>query len=98
MHRAIDLPLDELNPTDDQPYTLNVSSLGLDRPLTAKRDFIRNLNKEIEVIFFAPYEGNKKLVGILKDFDDEGFSILVKDVTYKINYSKPAKIKPVIKF
>ena len=98
LHRAIDLPLDELNPTDDQPYTLNVSSLGLDRPLTAKRDFIRNLNKEIEVIFFAPYEGNKKLVGILKDFDDEGFSILVKDVTYKINYSKPAKIKPVIKF
>ena len=98
LHRAIDLPLDELNPTDDQPYTLNVSSLGLDRPLTTKRDFVRNMGKEIEVIFFAPYEGNKKLVGILKDFDEEGFSILVKDVLHKINYSKPAKIKPVIKF
>ena len=64
LHRAIDEPLDQLNPTDDQPYILNVSSLGLDRPLTTQRDFIRNKGKEIEVIFFAPYEGNKKLVGL----------------------------------
>ena len=49
LHRAIDEPLDQLNPTDDQPYILNVSSLGLDRPLTTQRDFIRNKGKEIEV-------------------------------------------------
>ena len=45
LHRAIDEPLDQLNPTDDQPYILNVSSLGLDRPLTTQRDFIRNKGK-----------------------------------------------------
>lgn len=98
LHRAIDEPLDQLNPTDDQPYILNVSSLGLDRPLTTQRDFIRNKGKEIEVIFFAPYEGNKKLVGILTDFDENGFTLSTKDKQYVIGYGKPAKIKPVIKF
>lgn len=29
VHRAIDEPLDELNPTGDTPYILSVSSLGL---------------------------------------------------------------------
>lgn len=98
LHRAIDLPLDELNPTNDQPYILNVSSLGLDRPLTTKRDFERNLNKEIEVIFFAPYEGHKKLVGFLKSFNEDNFVIETNDSQYVIDYCKPAKIKPIIKF
>ena len=47
--KAVDEPLDELNPTDDLSYSLNVSSLGLDRPLKVKRDFERYINKEIEV-------------------------------------------------
>ena len=98
LHRAIDEPLDQLNPTDDQPYILNVSSLGLDRPLTTQRDFIRNKGKEIEVIFFAPYEGNKKLVGVLTDFDENGFTLTTKEKQYAIGYGKPAKIKAVIKF
>ena len=98
LHRAIDLPLDELNPTDDQPYTLNVSSLGLDRPLTTPRDFSRNLGKEIEVVFFAPFEGSKKHSGILQSFDEEGFVLMTEKAEYKIEYQKPAAIKPVIKF
>ena len=98
LHRAVDLPLDKLNPTDDQPYILNVSSLGLDRSLTTPRDFQRNIGKEIEVTFFAPYEGRKKLEGILKDFDKEFFLLDVKGTEYKIGYGKPAKIKPIIKF
>jgi len=98
LHRAIDLPLDELNPTDDQPYTLNVSSLGLDRPLTTPRDFTRNLNKEIEVTFFALYEGQKKIVGVLASFDNDGFVVQTKTNSYTIPYKKAAHIKPVIKF
>ena len=38
-HRAIDPVLDEVDPTFGAPYTLNVSSPGLDRPLKTKRDF-----------------------------------------------------------
>lgn len=98
LHRAIDEPLDKLNPTDDQPYILNVSSLGLDRPLTTPRDFSRNTGKDIEVVFFAPYDGRKKLVGVLTEFDENGFTLTTNEKEYVIGYGKPAKIKPVIKF
>ena len=36
-HRAIDPVLDEIDPTFGAPYTLNVSSPGVDRPLKTKR-------------------------------------------------------------
>ena len=42
-HRAIDQPIDELDPTFGLPYTLNVSSLGIDRPFKTDKDFIRFL-------------------------------------------------------
>ena len=49
--RALDEPLDELNPTNDESYTLNVSSLGLDRPLTTEYQFNKYQDKEVEVKF-----------------------------------------------
>ena len=41
--RTIDPILEELNPTDDVPYILNVSSPGLDRPIKTDRDLQRNI-------------------------------------------------------
>ena len=98
LHRAIDAPLDDLDPTDGNSYTLNVSSLGLDRPLKTPRDFARNLDKEIEVVFYAPFDGSKKLVGVLQSFDDKSFVLKCGEKQYDIGYGLPANIKPVIKF
>ena len=56
-HNAIMEPIDSLDPTYDKPYTLNVSSPGLDRPFKTKRDFERNLLKEVEIKLFAPLKG-----------------------------------------
>ncbi len=53
VNKKIDPILDELNPTDDKPYTLVVSSPGLDRPIKTDRDLKRNLGKEIELTLFA---------------------------------------------
>ena len=39
VHNAVDAPLDELNPTQDKPYTLNVSSPGIDRPIISDKDY-----------------------------------------------------------
>ncbi len=41
-HNAIMDPIDELDPSYGVPYTLNVSSPGLDRPFKTQRDFERN--------------------------------------------------------
>ena len=58
-HRAIDPVLDELDPTYEQPYTLNVSSPGVDRPLKTDRDFQKCFGKKVEIKLFAPIKGKK---------------------------------------
>lgn len=58
LHRAIDLPLDELDPIECA-YTLNVSSPGIDRPLTLPRDYKRNLDKDISVRLYKPLDGKR---------------------------------------
>ena len=80
---AVDLPLDELNPTNDEPYSLNVSSLGLDWPIKTKRDFERYLNKKIEVVL---KDKSKFVANVIKVFDDE-VCLNVKGIekTYKLN-------------
>ena len=45
-HRAIDLVLDEMDPTFGAPYTLNVSSPGLDRPLKTQRDYDKAMGQK----------------------------------------------------
>ena len=58
LHKAIDAPLDELDPIENS-YTLNVSSPGLDRPLKLDWDYKRNLGKKISVKLYKPLEGKK---------------------------------------
>ena len=79
VHRAIDEPLDQLDPTYDAPYTLNVSSLGLDRPFKTPRDFERNLNKAVEVKLYASVKGKKTFEGVLVYYDDEKIRVKINE-------------------
>lgn len=97
-HRAIDAPLDELDPSFGAPYTLNVSSPGLDRPFKTKRDFERNLNREVEVKLYAPLKGKKLIEGILSDFDENSVTVKTQKEELKISLNKIAKINKAIKF
>ncbi len=98
LHRAVDAPLEELNPTDDQPYILNVSSPGLTRPLTLPWDFKKHMGKEIEVKLYAPLDGKKVFRGILADFADPEFTIEACGKRMVFDRTKTAGILPVIKF
>ncbi len=91
--KAVDAPLDELNPTNDLSYSLNVSSLGLDRPIKTKRDFERFLNKEIEI-----FVDGKKFVGSVESVSDESVKLKVKNVTKTIKLTQDFKAMPYIKF
>lgn len=75
VHKLIDAPLDELNPTGDIPYILSVSSCGLDRPIKTDKDLKRNLNKVVDVKLYAPLNKKKAFTGILKDFNEENIVI-----------------------
>lgn len=96
--KAIDDLLEELNPTENQTYILNVSSPGIDRPLKTDRDFSRSLEKEIEVTLFSKIDGKKKFVGNLIEFDDSIIVIEMKDKKVTLEREKIAHIVPVIKF
>ncbi len=74
-HRAIDGPLDELDPTYGAPYTLNCSSCGLDRPFKTARDFERHMGEKVEIKFYAPIGGKKYCEGELCGFDGENVTV-----------------------
>lgn len=50
----------------DHPYTLEVSSPGLDRPLTKEADFIRFVGRLARVTTFQPVEGRRRFLGRLR--------------------------------
>ncbi len=97
-HNAIFDPIDELDPSYGEPYTLNVSSPGLDRPFKTYRDFERNLDKEIELKLYAPLKGKKFLQGFLRAFDDNTVTVELEKEEVKIPRNKIAKINKAIKF
>lgn len=98
MHRAIDEPLDELDPIDCS-YILNVSSPGLDRPLKLERDYKRNLYKKILVKLYKPLDNKKSYEGILINYDDDTFEIkLHNNEIIKFNKKDTAKVEPIIEF
>ncbi len=96
--KKIDPILDELNPTDDKPYTLVVSSPGLDRPLKTDRDLKRNLGQEVELTLFAKLDGKKVFVGVLDKFDEKTVQIKTDKETLVFDREKVANIKLVIHF
>lgn len=97
-HNAISEPIDVLDPSFGEPYTLNVSSPGLDRPFKTARDFERNLDKEIELKLYAPLKGKKFLQGFLRAFDENTVTVELAKEEVKIPRNKIAKINKAIKF
>ncbi len=98
IHRLIDEPMDELDPTDGVAYNLNVSSPGLDRPLKTERDFKRKIGEKVEVSLYAPVDGKKKFIAILDGIEGEEITLKEGDKTIKIQLKQIAAAKPYIEF
>ena len=96
--KAVDLPLDELNPTNDESYVLNVSSLGIDRPIKTEADARRNLNKKVEIKFYASRDGKKSIVGTLVAYSQDNLTIDVDGETQTSKFNEFAICTPVIEF
>ena len=75
VHNAIDEPLDQLNPTNDKPYTLNVSSPRIDRPIVTDKDYTRNIGEVLEVRLFQAIQKKKVFVGTLVSFDENNVKL-----------------------
>ena len=98
VHNAIDEPLDDLDPTNGESYTLNVSSPGLDRPLKTDKDLERNIGVVIEVSLYAAIKKCKHFVGELVGYDTESITIKTNKEEIKLERSGIAKICKYIEF
>lgn len=96
--RLLDPALDAADPIDVH-YYLEVSSVGLDRPLKKEKDFLHFMGQLIEVKLFAPRDGRKEFSGTLTAYNDGEFTLLLKDGSEMIiNCSDAALVRPGIEF
>ena len=98
VHNAIDAPLDELNPTNDKPYTLNVSSVGLDRPIVSDKDYERNIGETLEVKLFQAINKKKMFVGKLVSFSENEVVLLIDENEMAIERKLISKATKFIEF
>lgn len=78
VHYLVEPIIDKLDPTNGEPFSLSISSLGLLRPLKTTRDFERRLGKELEIKLYAPNESKKKnFVGVLNSVNENDIELLV---------------------
>lgn len=92
VHRAVDEPLDEFDPTFGSPYTLNCSSPGLDRPFKTEQDFVRHTGEKIEIHLYAPIDGKKYFEGELLSFREGKIRIKAEEGEREFPFEKTAKV------
>ena len=100
VHRAIDAPLDELDPIADA-YMLQVSSPGIERELKYPEHFTAFIGEEICAKAFAPLpqaQGRKQVTGILRAYDGATVRIAEAEHEIEIPMEKIATVKTVYDF
>ena len=93
---------------DKEDYTLEVGSAGLTSPFKVKRQYQKYIGQEVETLL----KTGKKLVGLLKNADDNGFTIVtqekvkkpeskrpvIEDVEHTLGYNEVKQTKYILKF
>ena len=94
--RAISEILDEKDPIDSE-YSLEVSSPGIDRPLTTPEHFARFAGYEAKIETDVSVDGRKRFKGKIIALDaDNTILINMEDNEYKIPFDTVSKAKLVL--
>jgi len=82
------------------PYTLEVSSPGLDRPLFRDRDFLKYRGFKISLCLAEKIEGRRRFCGELIDYEDEngGKVIVIRDAGKSFRIPREAVVKANLEF
>jgi ribosome maturation factor RimP len=95
--REVSAVLDAENWLGTDPYTLEVSSPGLDRPFKTLPDWRRNIGREIQVTCREPVEGKIQHQGLLSAVDEEAATLTVDSGALRIPLRLVAVAKIEIK-
>ena len=95
--KMIDPVLDELNPTNDASYCLDISSYGLDKPLKHDWQFDKYMGQKVTVKLYKKLNDLKEFDAVLKGYDDVyKFDLNGKEI--EIEKELVAQIVPFIEF
>ena len=98
MHRAIDPVLDEIDPIEEA-YDLEVSSPGIERDLRTDAHLDACIGERVEIRFFAPFEGQKSIEGILAGREESAAVLLdVNGEQKRLPREAIAKMRTVFDF
>ncbi|WP_411346146.1 ribosome maturation factor RimP [Paenibacillus sp. WLX1005] len=89
--------LDSHDPIKD-PYFLEVSSPGAERPLKKESDVVKAVGKDVFVTTYEPVDGLKEFEGHLLSFDDGELLIEAGKKRFTISYAKVASARLAIIF
>ncbi|MCL2543917.1 MAG: ribosome maturation factor RimP [Nocardioidaceae bacterium] len=92
--RALNGVLDESDVMGELPYTLEVTSRGVDRPLTLPRHWRRNVDRLVKV---TPVEG-EPFTGRVVAYGDESATLVVDGDEQVLPYASIAKALVQIEF
>ena len=100
-HLAIGPALDVADPFP-HPYTLEVSSPGLDRAFKRIQDYHRALGKQVSVKLRQPIDGQWRVAGVLTEVNEQGLTVVVKDPrserTLTFGFDSIAETRRVVTF
>jgi ribosome maturation factor RimP len=77
--RSVSAALDEADPLGEQPYVLEVTSPGVDRPLTQPRHWRRNVGRKVRA-------GDRE--GRIREVTDDGVTIEVNGEVETIGFEQ----------
>ena len=93
--RAVSALLDVEDPIQG-PYMLEVSSPGIDRPLTKREDYLRFVGRDAKLETREPIDGRKRFTGRLAGVEEESVRLVTADGTMAIPLGDIAKAKLAI--
>ena len=94
VHRAIDPILDECDPIEGF-YYLDVSSPGIERELRTDAHILSQIGVKAEAKLFAPKDGRKSIVGIIKSLTDGVVTLETESGDMELAQSEISKLTTI---
>jgi ribosome maturation factor RimP len=93
--RAVSAVLDVADPISGE-YTLEVSSPGIDRPLTRPKDFERYEGYAVKIETAELIDGRRRFTGTLEGFEDGEVLVAISEGTIGLDFDLIADAKLVL--
>jgi ribosome maturation factor RimP len=87
LSRAISTQLDEFSALGDSPFTLEVTSPGVDRPLTELRHWRKNIGRLVNIVT----KEDKEISGRIQSVGSNG--VTIDEIEYELTAIKRAQIQ-----